>query len=393
MTSAAHSTPSPNAEQSAGRSVNMAGLPDVWQLSALTRSACLRPGSGVSVLARLAFDRVLLAVGEALERALERPVAIEIPGGGIKAPAGAPAFGVTFSYTASAGRVEAMIAVDVPMARALVDGLETDFANVRGSGNLTEAETGLLEYVTLACVDQVMRGSMSTTAARDSASADGRTFSLEKFLRAQEVVEWVGRTRVAPVALSGRVAGQGGSARLYLPGWEAGDVTAPVWDAAAAPDLGMILTVRLALPSVRLPAVEGPALQPGDVVLLGVTDLAAVPGCRLITAEGWELSTATVVRDSADVVSVRCGAFDARVWDAASAAEGDTLLGPTLGAQFLSLEQVAHWPVGALLDLSKDLQSMVDLWRGGAVAARGELIRIDGELGVRVTDVDPAILG
>ncbi|MEZ0267242.1 MAG: FliM/FliN family flagellar motor switch protein, partial [Phycisphaerae bacterium] len=262
----------------------------------------------------------------------------------------------------------------------------TDFATLRGTGSVTDAEAGLLEYITLACVDQSARAGR---AAGANGAPAARSLALGEFLRAQGITEWVGRAKATAAVLNVRVAGRGGLARLYLPGWEPADLTtASGWEpaTAAAPDLAALVQTRLALPTVRLPASAG-ALRPGDVVLLGATDVTAVAGCRLVTSQGWSLAQVTVERDSADVVTVRCGALAPALWDAAAAAPGDPVLGPTIGSQFLSLEQIARWPVGAPLDLPKETHAAVDLWRGGRIVARGELVRVDGELGVRVTEV------
>ena len=69
-------------------------------------------------------------------------------------PAGA-VFGVAFAHPAGAG--EGLIVLDAPLGRSIIDALETDFANLRSNGHLSEAELGLLEFTTLACVDHVLR--------------------------------------------------------------------------------------------------------------------------------------------------------------------------------------------------------------------------------------------
>src|SRR5204862_6383487 len=112
-------------------------------------------GAGVNLTspARLWLDWSLQATAEALEATLDRPVSIEIDTAASNAGNSAT-FGIGFAHPACG---EGLIALDQALCRAIVDTLETDFANVRGTGTLSEAELGLLEYTTLSCVDRVLR--------------------------------------------------------------------------------------------------------------------------------------------------------------------------------------------------------------------------------------------
>ncbi len=375
--------PSPAAPAGAAPPATPAAAPasaaqmPAWQLAALARPAILRAGSVVSTAARLAVERLFQSVAQALEQTLDRPVAFDLPA---DAPAATSVFAMTFSHPAldsGGAKREGMIALDAPLARTILDAMETDFANLRGAGALTEVETGLLEYVGLACVDAMLRG------ARQARGAAG--FAIGRFYKAQEVQDWAKLAGISPGAVSVRIGGRGGLARLYLPNWEALDLATSAWDGgAASAGPSTLITVRLGLPALKLP--DGPRLAVGDVILLGATDLAATPGCRLITPMGWSLASATIVRDLADVVSVRCGALDLREWDAAAGAAGE-VAGIAIGRATFTIEQISQWRAGATLDLLKELAAPADLYQGLDVIGRGELVQLDGELGLRLTEL------
>jgi hypothetical protein len=316
------------------------------------------------------LDWAVQATAEALEGTLDRPVNIDTETTAADA-ANPAAFGVGFAHPACG---DGLITLDQTLCRAIVDTLETDFANVRGTGTLSEAELGLLEYTTLSCVDRVLRDS----------TGGPRAMAIRAFLNANEVAERLKENRPAPATFRLRISGREGLVRLYAQGWES-----PNLEGLSSPngaiDPAAKVTLRLALPPVALPAGEAGRLQNGDVVLLGMTDLATAGGCRLVTTTGWSLSSAGVAGDSPTVVSVRCGAFDLRVWD--SAAGGDEVLTPVIGSQSVAVDQLRQWRSGATIDFPKDAAAPVELYARGRSIGSGELVRVDGELGVRLLTV------
>ena len=60
-------------------------------------------------------------------------------------------------------------------------------------------------------------------------------------------------------------------------------------------------------------------------------------------------------------------------------------LAAELGRLRLSLAHASSYEVGSVLRLGKPVGSEVDLTLAGRLVGRGELLNIDGELGVRVT--------
>ena len=52
-----------------------------------------------------------------------------------------------------------------------------------------------------------------------------------------------------------------------------------------------------------------------------------------------------------------------------------------------SMEQLQQWQAGTVVDLQKDPNLPVEVMEGLRRIGRGELIRLDGELGVRLIEV------
>ncbi len=61
-----------------------------------------------------------------------------------------------------------------------------------------------------------------------------------------------------------------------------------------------------------------------------------------------------------------------------------------LGRLKMPLHQVVRLGRGMVLKLQKEADAAVDILANGAVFARGEVVKADGKLGVRITDVVPA---
>ena len=60
-----------------------------------------------------------------------------------------------------------------------------------------------------------------------------------------------------------------------------------------------------------------------------------------------------------------------------------------LGRIKLPLHQVVRIGRGTVLKFQKEADAMVEILANGAVFARGEVVKADGKLGVRITDVVP----
>jgi hypothetical protein len=354
--------------------------PTPLELAALRQPALVPSPTGwLSTAPRLWLEWATQLAREALEFTLDRPVSIDVlradPGNAREA-----VFAIDFDHPSLEGG--GSLTLDLPAARLVVDALETDFANVRGSGALSEAELGVLEYAALAVVDRAIR------AAAGSHELVIRAFHDARALRSP--AESPNAPAATTLALRLRIAGREGIARLHVNGWASQALTPPpaATPPARAAAASAPIDVRLALPPVRIERSDFQSLQAGDVLLLGVSDLASFgTPCRLATPNGWSLSTATIVRDSPTVVSVRCGPFALQPLPAAVPGEPQAMLNLLVGSQPLSPEQLQRWQPEASIDLAKDPALPVDVYEGLLQISRGELVRLDGEIGVRLAEV------
>ncbi len=62
-----------------------------------------------------------------------------------------------------------------------------------------------------------------------------------------------------------------------------------------------------------------------------------------------------------------------------------------LGRIKVPLHQVVRIGRGTVLKFQKEADAMVEILANGAVFARGEVVKADGKLGVRITDVVPPV--
>jgi hypothetical protein len=371
-TSQAPSAPSPPSVE---------GGPSALELAAVRQPALVRAGAGwLSVGPRLWLQWIMQAAQDAMEITLDRPVAIEL----LAADPGSPregVFTIEFEHPGIAAGGKGIITLDVAVARAVVDALESDFANVRGAGSLSDAELGVLEYATLAILDRVLRATGAPPAAR--------AFALRGFGGSPQSAAPASPT----VALAVRIAGREGIVRLHVQGWASEAIgSQPLGEPSAAASAdGTTIELCLALPSIRLDRKETQGLQNGDVVLLGATDLHAfAANCRLATSSGWSLAPASIVRDSPAILTARCGPFSLRTLAAAGPDEPQAILNVLIGSKPIAIEGIRQWQADGTIDLPKDPVLPADLYDGLKRIARGELVRLEGELGLRLIEVGAA---
>lgn len=55
-----------------------------------------------------------------------------------------------------------------------------------------------------------------------------------------------------------------------------------------------------------------------------------------------------------------------------------------LGKKTISMKDLTELKIGKVIDLSRPVNEMVDIVAGGKLVAKGELVDIDGKLGVRI---------
>jgi len=60
------------------------------------------------------------------------------------------------------------------------------------------------------------------------------------------------------------------------------------------------------------------------------------------------------------------------------------------GSRRLLLREVLDLNTGSVVDLDRQVQEPIDMLLDGRVVARGEIIVLDGNYGLRVTEVAPA---
>ena len=73
--------------------------------------------------------------------------------------------------------------------------------------------------------------------------------------------------------------------------------------------------------------------------------------------------------------------------------EGRVGVLPVIGATRLALDQLRRWQAGDTIDLTTRSSAPVDLLVDARWVASGEPVRIDGELGVRVTERESTTRG
>lgn len=266
----------------------------------------------------------------------------------------------------------AYLTFDQGAARAIVDALEARLAGVRGVGDLTDAELGLLEFVGLELLERL---------AREVEALRGRV-RIEAFLSGQEVLrELAASGLVASAAFGLHVGARGGTLVL----WSAARTGAP--SACPRPPHEAregCVWVALALPPVELDHERAASLRAGDVVLLGTADLHSFgTSYRLVSATGWELARASLIEDSPTQASARAGELRPTVARHEPSRPGLAALVATLGWLELDLDQLEAWRAGDALAFTKRRAGAVGL-HGPGSSVSGELVRIGEEVGVRV---------
>jgi type III secretion system YscQ/HrcQ family protein len=243
----------------------------------------------------------------------------------------------------------------------------------------TPAERGVLAFLVAAALeargagDFVVDGVVDDPQALTALFPDPSIVALEGVLHA---VEWRGRVRfLVPESLLGERAGRPALDRLLQRG-----------------------QARLARAAVRLDVVCGSArlaardlhgLAPRDVVLLdawsvrrdgqGTVTLACRSGAFAAALSGAELSLTSGFERRGEIMS--------KSSDPALVEELPVELSCRLGEVTLTARDVLELAPGMIVPLGKPPGTGVELVSGGRVVARGELVEVEGELGVRVLEV------
>ncbi|MEM7203128.1 MAG: FliM/FliN family flagellar motor switch protein [Planctomycetota bacterium] len=316
------------------------------------------------------LERVAHAAERVLGDTLETGVRIQL---GRELDATEPARPCFAAVLERADKERFVVALDGRAARMLADKVARSVSGMNGTGELSDAELGLLDFVivaTLDGMDRVLGLADSGCGVLEFASRD----------------EALARLRSLDTVLPGRVTIGGRVGALWVGAPRRLLEQVSLKEGAALPEetwrVLPSVPVQLELAPVPLSAEEHARLAPGSVVLLGASDLISPPiPCQLVTATGWRLCLAQIAMDSPTLLQVRCGPVEPLALPAE--APGRELV-PVLGERELTVEQLAAWRQGSPVEFARDVAGAVVLHEGGAPAWRGELVRVQGELGVRL---------
>lgn len=350
-----------------------------------------------SVLARLAASIDGQAALEDARRLLGAEVVVTATGWRLgEAQAIAAHLGEAIGLVASLGAERTVLAVAPGLARVVVDrvvgGAGTDVA--LGPTPLGRGEAGLLGYV----VARMLRCAGSDAALVDAAQA-------------RDLVGGWGETRVVALSLGVRVGDAQGPATIVAPLAAAAAAVPP---ARGALDPSLPVRASLVIGAARLPASEIAALGKGDVVVPDELSmdprLADVGRARLVVgrrrAYDVELEQGRVWRVArrASIPAPRLSGAWLRRKKEAPMSQPDT--DPTSRADTVqslgdveievSIElarlempvpEVAALAPGVVVTTGRLTGERVALRAGDRVIAWGDLVDVEGEVGVRITEV------
>lgn len=319
-----------------------------FDLSRLTLGyAELTPGAAAVGAAAAA------AVSAELERRLGMPVAV----GGRALPGGDNGTaGARLALDLAALPAPAILEVDAALVARLVDRLAGADAETRAAAAPTRLEASVLELLAL--------------LALDAASA---TEPVERALSPR--LARAGAVPESPlaVALDIDLGGLRGRGRLLLPPGAVRALAGP----PSVPDrlASLRLSASLRSGASAVPAAELHALSPGDVLLL---DAAPSAQAHLVLPGGFRLS----------------GAFEEETFHVEEmamtehAAAAPVTLEVELARVTVTLGELSRLEPGAAMALHLDRRGLVTLRVGERAVARGELVDIEGAVGVRITAVE-----
>ncbi len=303
----------------------------------------------------------------------------------------AEARGVAVRLAGPAGRWALVVLEPALAVRLCRCALGLDDDELRAPRSLTVAEEGALEWLVGALVEGAAR---TTGIVSESGMAA---------LAAQAVGEpWL-------LVAQARVAGPAGSgwARLIAPD-SLRQAVPPLPSAAGLFDrrarLGDARVVlRLELGRTAVKRTDFALLAAGDVVLfdrLGVRDPRGGPVALRLGRGGFNArldGEALTIRDSFRL-NLGASIMDETSSPTASSSSGagaDQLLGELpvemvceLGRVTMSGRELLELRTGAVIPVARPLAGPVDLPVGGRVVARGELVDVEGEMGVRITQMN-----
>lgn len=283
-----------------------------------------------------------------------------------------PVWGVHLAMGPSGPQM--MLSLDLAAALAICNAMTGQDGGVMlptppgPASSLGEAEHGLLEYAALRTLDgmNALASTVTVRAFADAAGVDAMT-------------------RRAEVALTATLRLGGVEGRIWLDAVGVASLHEAVGEEPAdGPDH---CSVRLALPTIPLRNVEVRAMEIGDVLMFDGPRIGELAGrSSLMTTTHWTLADATVRDDDATFVSVEPGPIWPHVSPRTVQPWEDRIVyvQPWLGESDLRLSALSAWQPGQMLRLSKDGDAPVRLGIGPAEVGSGELVILEGLVGVRV---------
>jgi type III secretion protein Q len=307
----------------------------------------------VTAAARTAGRRAADGAASALGRVLACEVRLEaraLPGPESPA-AGAARLGLDLAALPAPAALE----VDAALVARLVDRVAGGPGEPAGATVLTPLETSMLELLALAAVE----------------GACGAAPELDRLLAPRLVRRATPVPGALAVELRFSAAGVSGAARLLLPPMALRALR------ASGPMPPIAIPASLRSGAATLAPEDLAALSPGDVVLLDLP-----PGERHVALFPGGLAAAG--RIEGDSLHV----------EETSMTEPHAQLPVTLEVELVRfpvmLADLARLEPGAILNLPVDRRGLVTLRAAERAVARGELVDVDGAVGVRVLSIEAA---
>ncbi len=358
-----------------------------------------------------------------LQELLEEPVSLQLeavylaPGGSLKEHLGEPTFLAVLASAPHQART--LLEVELPLAHRAIELMLGGAGEAVGLRPLTDLEEGMLTYVVLETL-KVLGPGLDPGLPR---------LRLESVARGHaEVAGLPGEDeRLAVVQLRAAFGAQGGTVRLFLPETLVAQAAPPgaaparrarrraAAKAHAARLAGVRAPARVEVGLVEIAAGELDQVQEGDVIL--VDRLTFRPGREEAGTARLKLGLARggcaelAVRQEAGRVTATVTGFSGPPPEdpgepqstpegvrARSSVESDAdgsdlmndiplQLSVELARLSITAEEVLAMKVGQVFDLDRTSASGLDLSVNGRVVGRGELVEIDGNLGVRIVSL------
>jgi len=318
--------------------------------------ACSRGHAALSPAARAAGQEAAQGAARAIAEILGLEVRLEARAQPVAPAPGAPVASLSIELAALPGW--ATLEVEPALVARLVGLLADDLGPAPGATTLTPVEASALELLVLAAID----GAAGTAVVAERLAP--------RLVRAAPPP--CSPLAVDLTVVAGPVRGR---ARLLLPPAAVAALAGP--PALEEPLLSFPLFASLRGGSAPLLPEELAALAPGDVVLVDPPP----EGRHRLRFPGGFTAEGPVVEGA---MTVERTSMDERL------AEIPVIVEVELARVPLTLADLARLAPGATLPLHLDRRGLVTLRLGERALARGELVDLDGAVGVRVLSMEAA---